>query len=81
MRVVATITRKKFLTEMDLLRLKKALLMCRMAANSTYLVDKQPPSEWTTMLDLIQPLLESRRLRYVRLRPSPSFERMMVIAS
>jgi hypothetical protein len=28
---------------MDLLRLQKALLMCRMAANSTFLVDKQPP--------------------------------------
>lgn len=94
MRVVATIIRKKFLTEMDLLRLRKALLMCRMAADSTYLVDKQEPgystklehldelldrlfqeqgrkvllfSEWTTMLDLIQPLLEARRLRYVRL--------------
>jgi SNF2 family DNA or RNA helicase len=94
MRIVATIIRKKFLTEMDLLRLRKALLMCRMAANSTYLVDKQEPgystklehlddlldrlfqeqgrkvvlfSEWTTMLDLIQPMLESHRLRYVRL--------------
>jgi len=94
MRVVATIIRKKFLTEMDLLRLRKALLMCRMAANSTYLVDRQEPgystklehlndlldrlfqeqgrkvvlfSEWTTMLDLIQPLLEAHRLRYVRL--------------
>jgi superfamily II DNA/RNA helicase len=94
MRVVSMITRKRFLTEMDLLRLKKALLMCRMAANSTYLVDKQPPghstklghlnelldrlfqeqgrkvvlfSEWTTMLDLIQPILEAQRLRYVRL--------------
>lgn len=79
---------------MDLLRLQKALLMCRMAADSTFLVDKQPPgyssklkeldllldqltaeedrkillfSEWTTMLDLIEPLLEKRRIRYVRL--------------
>ena len=94
LRVVSTITRKKFLTEMDLLRLRKALLMCRMAANSTYLVDKQAPgystklehlddlldrlfqepdrkavlfTEWTTMLDLIEPLIEARSLGYVRL--------------
>ncbi len=107
MRVVATITRKKFLSEMDLLRLKKALLMCRMAANSTYLVDKQPPghstklqhlndlldrlfqeqgrkvivfSEWTTMLDLIQPMLESHRLRYVRLDGSvPQKQRQQLV--
>jgi superfamily II DNA/RNA helicase len=43
MQVVATIVRKKFISEMDLLRLQKALLMCRMAANSTFLVDKEPP--------------------------------------
>jgi superfamily II DNA or RNA helicase len=107
MRVVATTIRKKFLTEMDLLRLRKALLMCRMAANSTYLVDKQKPgyssklehlddlldrlsqergrkvvlfSEWTTMLDLIQPLLESHRLRYVRLDGSvPQKQRQQLV--
>ena len=93
MQVVSTIVRKKFLTEMDLLRLRKALLMCRMAANSTYLVDKQTPgystklehlddlldlfeernrkavlfTEWTTMLNLIEPLLDARGLGYVRL--------------
>ena len=33
-----SIVRKKFLTEMDLLRLRMSLLMCRMAANSTFLV-------------------------------------------
>ena len=43
MQIVATITRKKFITEMDLLRLQKALLMCRMAADSTFLVDKEKP--------------------------------------
>ena len=79
---------------MDLLRLQKALLMCRMAADSTFLVDKQKPgystklerldelfeslfeeegrkvvlfSEWTTMLDLIEPLLRKRKLEFVRL--------------
>ncbi|MFI5301917.1 MAG: protein kinase, partial [Polyangiales bacterium] len=41
MQVVAAITRKKFISEMDLLRLQKALLMCRMAADSTFLVDKE----------------------------------------
>src|SRR3989449_11552727 len=68
--------------------------MCRMSADSTFLVDKQTPgysskleelddlfdrlfseenrkvllfSEWTTMLDLIEPLLETRGLHFVRL--------------
>jgi superfamily II DNA or RNA helicase len=94
MQVVAAITRKRFITEMDLLRLQKALLMCRLAANSTYLVNREQPafstkleqlnelierlfdedgrkviifSEWTGMLDLIEPLLHSRKLGFVRL--------------
>ena len=92
--IIQTILQKKYLTEMDLLRLQKALLMCRMCANSTFLVDKQVPgysskldeldqlldqlmaeedrkivlfSEWTTMLNLIEPLLEKQKLDYVRL--------------
>jgi superfamily II DNA/RNA helicase len=79
---------------MDLLRLQKHLLMCRMSADSTFLVDKEAPgysskleelddlfdrlfseenrkvllfSEWTTMLDLIEPLLKKRGLPFVRL--------------
>ena len=94
MQIVASITRKKFITEMDLLRLKQALLMCRMSADSTFLCNKQEPafstklayldelferlfeedgrkvivfSEWTTMLTLIQKLLDKRKLGYVRL--------------
>ncbi len=94
MQTVATIVRKKFISEMDLLRLQCALLMCRMAADSTFLVTKDPPghstkleyldeligrlfeeqgrkvivfSEWTTMLDLIEPLLKKRKLGFVRL--------------
>jgi superfamily II DNA or RNA helicase len=94
MQVVATIVRKPFISEMDLLRLRQALLMCRMSANGTFLVDKKEPnwstkldylddlvdrlfqeedrkavlfSEWTTMLNLIEPLLKKRRLRFVRL--------------
>ncbi len=92
--IIQTIIQKRYLTEMDLLRLQKALLMCRMCANSTFLVDKQPPgyssklaeldqlldrlmaeedrkvvlfSEWTTMLNLIEPILEKLQLNYVRL--------------
>jgi superfamily II DNA or RNA helicase len=94
MQTVATIVAKKYLTEMDLLRLRMSLLMCRMSANGTYLVNKETPnwssklerlaglfddiaaeegrkvvlfSEWTTMLDLVEPLLEERKLAFVRL--------------
>lgn len=94
MRILSQILGKKYLTEMDLLRLRKLLLMCRLVANSTFLVTKQPPgyssklealdnllyelagehdrkivlfSEWTTMLGLIEPLLEKNGLSYVRL--------------
>ena len=94
MRTVATIVRKSFLTEMDLMRLRMSLMMCRMSANSTFLVTKENPaystkldrlaellddlheeadrkvvlfSEWTGMLDLIEPLLTKRKLRFVRL--------------
>jgi hypothetical protein len=108
MQNVGMILRKPYLTEMDLLRLRMALLMCRMAANSTFLVDKQAPglstklerlgeifddvaadeerkvvlfSEWTTMLDLIEPLLAERRLRWVRLDGSvPQKKRQALVA-
>ena len=93
-KIVQIILQKAFITEMDLMRLQKALLMCRLAANSTYLVDRQEPSfsskleeldnllgqlaaeedrkivlftEWTTMLDLIEPILAKYGLDYVRL--------------
>ncbi len=94
MQIVAATVRKPFLTEMDILRLRIALLMCRMSADSTFLVNKEPPgyssklahladlfdelfaedgrkvvlfTEWTTMLDLIEPLLAERKLPFVRL--------------
>lgn len=94
MQTVSKIVRKKFITEMDLLRLRMALMMCRMSADSTFLVTKEAPayssklerlaelfddladepsrkvvlfSEWTTMLDLIEPLLTKRKLPFVRL--------------
>jgi hypothetical protein len=93
-KIIQSIICKRYISEMDLLRLQKALLICRMAANSTFLVDKNPPgysskldeidilldqlaseedrkivlfSEWTTMLNLIEPFLQRRNLRYVRL--------------
>lgn len=107
MQIASMITRKKYITEMDLLRLQKALLMCRMSANSTYLVNKEEPSyssklehleelidslfeesdrkavlfsEWTTMLDLIEPILQKRELEYVRLDGSvPQKNRQQLI--
>jgi ERCC4-related helicase len=106
MQTVAQIVAKKFLTEMDLLRLRASLLMCRMSANSTFLVTKEKPgyssklerlaelfddivaeetrkvvlfSEWTTMLDLIEPLLR-KRVRFVRLDGSvPQKQRQALV--
>jgi SNF2 family DNA or RNA helicase len=57
MQIVAAITRKKFLTERDLLRLQKELLMCRMLADSTYLADKQRPG-YSSKLARLDELLE-----------------------
>lgn len=107
LRTVSAITKKPYLSEMDLLRLQKALLMCRMAANSTCLVDKQLPgyssklekltemlgdlaseegrkivlfSEWTSMLDRIEPLLEKVGMDFVRLDGSvPQKKRQALI--
>lgn len=90
----AGIIAKPYLSEMDLLRLQKYLLLARMTADSTVLIDKQPPgystklerlrelleqlageadrkivlfSEWTRMLDLIEPILRTLGLEFVRL--------------
>jgi superfamily II DNA or RNA helicase len=107
MQIVATTVRKKFLTEMDLLRLRMALLAARMSADSTFLCNKEPPghssklqrlaelfdelfdeedrkvvlfSEWTTMLNLIEPLLKKRKLDFVRLDGSvPQKERAELV--
>ncbi len=54
--VIAQIVRKVYLTEMDLLRLQKALLMCRMVADSTTLVNKEEPG-FSTKLDRLSELL------------------------
>lgn len=56
---VASITCKSYLTEMDFIRLQRALLMCRMAADSTRLVDKQKPghsSKLAKLKELIEQL-------------------------
>jgi superfamily II DNA or RNA helicase len=109
MRIVSLILKKKFLTEMDMLRLRKALLMCRMVANHTFLVNKEPPgystkleeldrllerlaeeedrkivlfSEWTTMLGMIEPLLDKHSIGYVRLDGSvPQKQREPLVAT
>jgi hypothetical protein len=105
--IAAQIAAKKFITEMDLLRLQKALLMARMSADSTFLVNKEKPgisskleyldgmleqlfaepsrkavmfSEWTSMLDLIEPLLVKHRLDFVRLDGSvPQKQRQTLV--
>jgi superfamily II DNA or RNA helicase len=60
MQTVSAIVRKKFISEMDLLRLRKALLMCRLAADATSLVDKRKPghsSKLAALRDLLANLL------------------------
>lgn len=57
MKIVASVVRKPFISEMDLLRLRQALLMCRMSANSTYLCDKRHPS-YSSKLERLEELLD-----------------------
>jgi len=57
MQIVSTIVRKKYISEMDLLRLQKALLLARMNADSTFLVDKHPPG-FSSKLERLEELLE-----------------------
>ena len=106
-RIIASITRKAYISEMDLLKLRQAMMMCRMAADSTYLVDKQGAgyssklqtldelfeqlfvdgdhkavvfSEWTRMLDLIEPLLKKRKVPFVRLEGKvPQNKRQQIV--
>lgn len=58
MEIVNSIVNKKFLTEMDLIRLQKALLLARMNADSTFLVTKSPPG-YSTKLERLRELLEN----------------------
>jgi ERCC4-related helicase len=57
MKVISTIVRKPYISEMDLLRLRKALLLARMNADSTYLVDKRAPG-FSSKLDRLDELFE-----------------------
>lgn len=57
MSVAAQIVAKKYMTEMDLLRLQKALLIARMSCDSTFLVDQQEP-EYSSKLERLHELLE-----------------------
>ncbi len=57
MQIVSSIVRKAYISEMDLLRLQKALLLARMNADSTYLVDKQPPG-FSSKLERLEELLD-----------------------
>jgi superfamily II DNA or RNA helicase len=62
LQIVSTVVSKKFISEMDLLRLQKALLMCRMTADSTYLVDKsQRPPGYSTKLEKLEEILDQLR--------------------
>ncbi|HEX5054508.1 MAG TPA: DEAD/DEAH box helicase [Planctomycetota bacterium] len=68
MRVVASIVRKAWLSEVDLLRLRKALLLCRMAADSTFLVDKRRPaysSKLERLAELFDDMLAERERKIV----------------
>lgn len=55
-KIVAQIVRKPYITEMDLLRMQKALLLCRMVADSTVLVNKEEPG-YSTKFDRLAELL------------------------
>ena len=56
--IIQSIVNKAYISEMDLLRLQKALLVCRMAADSTFLVDKEPPG-YSSKLERLTELLET----------------------
>ncbi len=53
----AQIAAKRFLTEMDLIRIQQHLLVARMAANSTFLVNKQEPA-FSTKLEYLDDLFD-----------------------
>lgn len=55
--IVAQIVNKPFMTEMDVLRMQKSLLMARMACDSTYLID-QEEAEYSSKLERLGELLE-----------------------
>ena len=56
--LVRMITEKKYLTEMDLMRLQRTLMMCRMVADSTILVDKEGPA-YSSKLEKLDEMFET----------------------
>jgi SNF2 family DNA or RNA helicase len=58
MRIVAQIVGKKFFTELDLLRLRRALATARMSCDSTFLVNQQEP-EYSSKLERLHELLDA----------------------
>ena len=56
MKTVAQIASKRFMTEMDRLRMQKCLLLARMACDSTYLID-QESDEYSSKLQRISEVL------------------------
>ncbi|MGD9201965.1 MAG: DEAD/DEAH box helicase [Chitinispirillia bacterium] len=54
--LVGMIVKKAYISEMDLLRLQKALLMARLSADSTFLVNKEKPG-YSSKLEKIEELL------------------------
>jgi superfamily II DNA or RNA helicase len=57
LKALSRIVSKPYLTEMDFLRLKKHLLICRLAANSSILVDKTGPNSSGKLAELWELLL------------------------
>ena len=55
--IVSQIVQKHYLTEMDLLRLRKSLLACRMVADSSFLITKEPPG-YSGKLKRLEEMLE-----------------------
>ena len=62
-RIISGIVTKKFISEMDLLRLQKALLLARMNADSTFLVDKEThySSKLPALAELLSRLADEGR--------------------
>jgi superfamily II DNA or RNA helicase len=56
--IVSMIVRKPYLTEMDMLRLRRAMTMARMSADSTFLCTKEDPS-YSSKLSRLRELLEA----------------------
>jgi len=68
MQIVNSVIHKSYLTEMDLLRLQIALLMCRMSADSTFQCDKEAPgysSKLKAIADLFDRIFQNEQCKVV----------------